>query len=125
MDGDASPGGVARATRTREAPLVESRFRYRVRGLDGEQVGRLERERVIELDEVLEVEGERWRVVSTVGASATVSRTGDDEAMVSGVLLPPPVGRRKPSRFPTVQVFGYVLMIALCLVTGWALIALS
>jgi hypothetical protein len=128
LGGEASAGGAAksRAAHTLdEAPLVESRFRYRLHDLDGEEVGTCDRDCVLEQDEVIKVGGERWQVVSMVGASARVARVGGSDAVVGRELLPPRVGRCAPSRLPAVQIFGYLLMTAMCLVMGWALVTAS
>ena len=68
-----TPGAGRIPSAAETDPLVESRFRYRLHDLNGNQVGILVRSGVLELGEIVVVSGARWRVVSTVGASARVS----------------------------------------------------
>jgi hypothetical protein len=56
------------------SPLAVSTLRYLLTDLDGADVGTIERERPLEQDEVLVLDGQRWRVMNTIGVSGHVTR---------------------------------------------------
>jgi hypothetical protein len=71
-----SPVGVVAVpdAPTSAPPTAEGRFRYRLYDCEGKEIAAVECEQVLDQDDVLQLDGRPWRVVTTIGCAARVTR---------------------------------------------------
>jgi hypothetical protein len=67
-------GGIARLDSNGGDGDARYRPHYRLVDLKGHEIARIYRDEALKEDDVLELDGQRWKVCSQVGASARVTR---------------------------------------------------
>lgn len=74
METGAIAGGVARLDTNSGEEHANRRLRYRLADLYGHEIAEFHCDEPLKEEDVVELSGERWKVCSTVGASARITR---------------------------------------------------